>query len=159
MGNLSADYPHDENGNPATGLSVSQAAATLGLSVNAVRHKIRRGSLPAVKVNGEWRVQLVEGVPHRPAAQARTVAGEDSPADSPPDRPLAISMSAEQQLATLREGLVAPLVALTERQQQTIAEQAEMIGRLSAERDALAARSAVQERSGRAWWRRWLGLE
>jgi hypothetical protein len=54
------------------------------------------------------------------------------PEDRPPDR---LIVSAQQQVDVLRDGLVAPLVALTERQQAMIAEQAEAIGRMVTERE------------------------
>jgi excisionase family DNA binding protein len=40
------------------GLGVVQAAARLGISVDAVRKRIRRRTLRAYKVDGEWRIIL-----------------------------------------------------------------------------------------------------
>jgi excisionase family DNA binding protein len=57
--NGSATTPEHSTEAPADtgGLTVAQAAARLGLSKVAVRHKIRRGSLPAFKdAEGGWRV-------------------------------------------------------------------------------------------------------
>jgi len=140
MNDSSTDYPDADTGQGATGLSVSQAAEQLGLSANAVRHKIRRGTLPASKLNGEWRIHLVADSPedmrHRLAASPRTGAVADSPQHMLEDRPAdRLIVSAQQQVDVLRDSLVAPLVALTERQQTIIAEQAEAIGRMVTERE------------------------
>ena len=43
------------------GLSVGEAARTLGISVPAVRKRIRRGTLRAYKVDGRWRVIVPAG--------------------------------------------------------------------------------------------------
>jgi len=40
------------------GIPVAQAAQALGLSPNAVRKRIRRGSLSAYKVDGQWFIVL-----------------------------------------------------------------------------------------------------
>ncbi len=42
----------------AAGLGVVQAASRLGISVDAVRKRLRRGTLSAYKVDGEWRIIL-----------------------------------------------------------------------------------------------------
>jgi excisionase family DNA binding protein len=142
MSDMPADYPQDDNGHAGRGLSVSQAAAHLGLSVNAVRHKIRRGTLPAVKVDGEWRVRVLEGMPPRPAARPRTGGAADTPADRPEDMPPAYPATAERQLEVIRDTLLRPLIEQNERQQERIAEQAETIGALQARLSALEAQHA-----------------
>jgi len=51
----------------------------------------------------------------------------------------------QRQLETLRDTLLTPHLELIERQQVMLTEQAERIGRLAAERDALHARLSAQE--------------
>jgi len=43
---------------PPSGVSLDEAAAQLGISRDAVRLRIRRGSLNATRVNGRWVVDL-----------------------------------------------------------------------------------------------------
>jgi len=86
-----------------------------------------------------------------------------------------VPVTARSQLDTLREGLVTPLVELTERQQETIRELERENGRVTAERDALharlsaleaqqaasltrtsnAAQTATDAATGRPWWLFW----
>jgi len=148
MSSIPPDYPHMDIGQATDGLSVSQAAAYLGLSVNAVRHKIRRGTLPAVKVNGEWRVQVLEGMPPRPAASPRIGGAADMLKDSPADTPPAYPLSAQRQLEVIRDTLLIPLIEQNERQQMRIAELEHGHGRLEAERDQarIQAEMAALER-------------
>ena len=44
------------------GVPIAAAATALGLSVEAVRKRIRRGTLQASKVSGEWRIVLPAGL-------------------------------------------------------------------------------------------------
>lgn len=41
-----------------TGLTINQAARALNVSENAVRQRIKRGTLPAEKIDGIWRVDI-----------------------------------------------------------------------------------------------------
>ena len=90
--------------------------------------------------------------------------------------------AAEQQLATVCDGLVAPLVVLTEQLTTVVAEQTEQLGRVTAERDALERRvreleartvdtpapvttrpgpvtDASQKPRQRRWWLRLFGVD
>jgi len=40
-----------------TGLTINQASRVLDISENAIRQRIKRGTIPAKKVDGIWRVQ------------------------------------------------------------------------------------------------------
>jgi hypothetical protein len=51
----------------------------------------------------------------------------------------------ERQLEVVRDTLLRPLIEQNERQQATITAQAETVGRLTAERDALQARLSALE--------------
>jgi excisionase family DNA binding protein len=44
----------------STGFTISEAATQLGISENAVRQRIKRETLPAIKIGGVWRVQLTD---------------------------------------------------------------------------------------------------
>lgn len=124
-----ADSPGGQTGQAAdspSGVSIGQAAAELGLSVNATRHRVKRGTLPAFKLsNGEWRVLLPAS---RPGQAARPRPGDA--ADRPPDYP---ATSAQQQLDLISESLLRPHLELIERQAARIAALEHDAGRLAAE--------------------------
>ena len=131
-------------------VTVAMAAELTGIPARTLRRWSRDGQLPAVAASGGKLVALddVERIVtmkrpdhghHEPTA---TMAEPVATAMTTATRPLA-----EQQLATLRDGLVAPLVELTEKLTTAIAEQAETIGRVTAERDqAQRDRDALQVR-------------
>ena len=79
------------------GLDVAIAAAMLGITPTALRKRIRRGSVTAWKVDGEWRVRLPAGEP------AGEPSGQDAgypvghPAGSPP-----VPDAARELIATLQ---------------------------------------------------------
>jgi len=152
-------------------VSVVDAAVVLGVSTDAVRKRIRRGQLTAQKVGAQWFVVLDEHpVPRQDRTESTLGTRQDKPVSRPEtgqDRtgqPVAISGAAQAQLVAIRDEWLAPLVA-------QITEQAETIGRLTAERDALqvrlSARDVEQEHPPtpestdpetgvqRAWWRFW----
>ncbi len=160
------------------GLGVVQAATRLGISVDAVRKRIRRRTLRAYKVDGEWRIIL-----DAPAAtdQSHDQAGDQD--DRPgPDQGAASSLIAQVQSE------VAFLRQLTEHQAGVIAQQAQTIESLSRRVELPVSRDpspdpsprregepspAALGREGsrtepaphvptarpqrRSWWRRWLG--
>ena len=45
-------------------IPLAEAARRLGLPVNAARKRVARGTLPAVKVDGQWFVDLPASTPH-----------------------------------------------------------------------------------------------
>ena len=57
------------------GLDISQAAAALGVSADVVRKRVRRGKLPAYKVDGRWKVVLP------PVQEPVQANGQDGPVD------------------------------------------------------------------------------
>ena len=59
------------NGHVPAGLTIDQAATALGLSREAVRHRVRRGTLAGERVNGQWRVHIDRTRPARRPADER----------------------------------------------------------------------------------------
>ncbi len=121
-----ADQPTDYQGEP---VPIAVAARILGVSENAIRQRIKRGTVDAVKVDGTWQVTLSE--PHRPPAdyqsdQENLITADHQPA---PVNPAAIA-----QLEAIRETWLQPLVDQVER----LGKEA---GQLRAERDAAEARA------------------
>jgi hypothetical protein len=63
---VDADQPHDAGDQPATDqpttsdlVSLEDAALTLGITVNAVRQRIKRGTLTGIKTDAGWLVDMV----------------------------------------------------------------------------------------------------
>jgi len=167
-----------------------EAGEQLGMTPNAIRQRIRRGSLTAVKVDGIWRVNLpAPAVDHRSAgirpgpeptpydrgASDHHTAPYTAMADqgqqpieaqyrvTPTEIQQAIERTGDKYLVDM-QAMLAPLVA-------QIAAQAENLGRVTAERDALQARLSAldahqtissnledmtpETTTQRAWWRFW----
>ncbi len=129
-------------------VTVAMAAELTGIPARTLRRWTRDGQLPAVAASGGKLVALDDV--ERIVTMKRPDHGHHEPTATMTE-PVATAMTtatrplAEQQLATLRDGLVAPLVELTEKLTTAMAEQAETIGRVTAERDALQARLSALE--------------
>jgi len=138
---MSTDHQADQEPTITTGLSIAEAADHLGISENAVRQRIKRGTLPAAKVDGIWSVTIIDHAADRPPTSGRDhEAGYQNrpPGGYEPTSIPAVSPAARAQLAAIRDEFVQPLV-------EQIAAQAEQIGRLSAEVDQLRAQAAADE--------------
>ncbi len=128
---------------PPTGaIPIAAAAERLGVSVELLRKRAQRNTMPAYKVDGKWYVVLdvdqdgVQDIPPAPqdVVASRTVQdGASGPGQdgSRGGAPWGVSPAARSLLEAIRDEWLAPLVA-------QIREQAETIGRLDAERAAIA---------------------
>ena len=79
--------PGPRQDTPASGLTVAEAAARLGVTPDAVRRRLHRGTLAGEKTEDrEWRVWLPEPVPETAPGDARPDAARTSPepASMPP---------------------------------------------------------------------------
>ncbi|MDP9472153.1 MAG: helix-turn-helix domain-containing protein, partial [Chloroflexota bacterium] len=126
------DYQPDQE---ATSLTIGQAARVLGVSENAVRQRIKRRSLPAAKVEGVWRVWLPDQE-ERPGGDHQPDHPRDHEGDYQDDQEattasVSVSPAARAQLEAVRDEWLQPLVDQLRSAERTI-------GRLEAERDALA---------------------
>ena len=70
---------------PADGLTVAEAARQLGISTAALRKRIKRGSLPALKVGEQWYLTR-ERVDAARAAARSAAPDTSSPSGSPTGR-------------------------------------------------------------------------
>jgi excisionase family DNA binding protein len=129
------------------GVTITEAARRLGVSENAIRQRIKRGTVAAWKVDGVWRVMLAEG---SNSPDQQTDHQDDQEADRQgrpsgdyePVMTSAVSLAARAQLSAIVEEMLAPLVAQHEARTADLARQ---IGRLEAERDALWSRLEQME--------------
>ena len=148
-------------GESSAGLGVVQAATRLGISVDAVRKRIRRKTLRAYKVGGQWRIILDE-----PAAtdqpHDRVGDQDDRPGH---DQGIASSLIAQVQseVAFLRQ-LTEHQAGVIAQQAQTIADLARRVPELPAgsptpapETPHSAPQTAATPPPRRPWWRRLLG--
>ena len=128
---------------PTGAIPIADAAARLGVSVELLRKRAQRNTMPAYKVDGKWYVVLdvdqdgVQDIPPRAedVVASRTVQDGTSGPGQDGNRGAAswgVSPAARSQLEAIRDEWLAPLVA-------QIREQAEEVGRLRAEREAVAA--------------------
>ena len=143
------------------GVPIGQAADRLGISENAVRQRIKRGTLAATKVDGIWRVVVPTGRDHEADQEAdyqTDYETDQSATTSPPS----MSPAAVGQLAAITEQWLQPLIS-------QIRELERDVGRLTAERDQARrerdesrAKSSSEtkkvdpaESTPRPWWRFW----
>jgi DNA-binding transcriptional MerR regulator len=146
-------------------VTVKMATAMTGIPERTLRRWMSSGQLPATAAKG-GRLIALDDV-ERIAGASRSTRGHPSDTATPAE-PVATAMTADsatvaaQQLATLRDGLVAPLVELTERQQQRIAELERENGALESRVRELEAQQAttamtapnVPQTGLRSFWRR-----
>lgn len=85
---------------------VRDAALALGISVDAVRARVRRGSLPAIKVEGEWQVEVPRNLPATVATDGDQVTPDQT------DRDHAVASAVD----------LSPLVELISRQAKELAD-------------------------------------
>ena len=161
-------------------LDIADAAARLGLSIDAVRKRVQRGSLRAEKVGNRWFVVLPLPNGSRTGQDglrnnAETVGDgvQDTPTsdgtgvqDTAVTTPKFVQDTPGQALAVLSAAFSSALAS--ERQRSSAAEQAaamwqERARNLEAENDrlqellALPAHEEEPESLHRPWWRRLLG--
>lgn len=127
--------------NELNGVPLREAAERLGLTVDAVRMRIKRKSIQAYKADGRWYVV----VPERDQHATRTPLGEpfgervqERSAEQETEHRLVRAEQAEQYLVELRDQWLMPLI-------KDNGDLRERIGRLEAERDELHARIAALE--------------
>ena len=60
----------DDNHPTPPGVTIAEAARALGISREAIRQRLRRGTLPATKVNGQWYIHLDQATHHEPESTA-----------------------------------------------------------------------------------------
>ena len=146
------------------GLTINQAASRLGVSENAVRQRIKRGTLSAVKVAGVWRVQLTD----QQAGDQSATTTETTSNHQGDQSPLVEQLRSEnarpwEELEARRDELRRRDV-LVAQQQASISELAGRVQALSAgpeptrapqSSDSTSNSPDPHEGSDRAWWRFW----
>jgi len=140
-------------------LDIPEAATRLGLSVDAIRKRIQRGSLHAEKLDGRWFVVLpVQGGPRHglDIDQDTSRTGPDANGTAGP----AVRDATGQAIAALAEAFTKALDA--ERERSSVAEQAaamwqERARNLEAELQHVLALPAHEEEPERPrrWWLWW----
>ena len=122
---------------PRGGVPIAEAAQRLGVTIELLRKRAQRRTIPAYKADGRWFVVLdaeasvQDGTPER--GQDRT--SRPGQATTEATRAPVVPPAAMAQLEAIRDQWLAPLVARIEALSHDN-------GRLQAERDALAAEVA-----------------
>lgn len=163
--------------------SVKEAARRLGISENAVRLRIKRGTLPAEKIGEQWFLVVGDRPPASTATTSQMVGGQRPPTTndaSVGDQQLVVML--EEAIERTGSKYVADITALYDRieasYRETLDAKNQTIAALERERDELRARLEVAEsprsvegernvespvraeddapgRNMRSWWRFW----
>ena len=151
-----------------TGLTIAEAARRLGVSENAVRQRIKRGSVTASKIDGVWRIPLVDHGDQEPGHQATMSSdyeGNQEADQEETTRSAVVSPEARSQLEAIRDEWLTPLVTRIEalsrdlgRVEQERDQLRVALERLQVSRDLATEHPAEQvspEHRPRPWWRFW----
>ncbi len=147
-------------------LGIMEAAGRLGVSVDTVRRRIRKGELPAVRDNhGQWRLDLPDvaapGVPTQPTESGLMPAMPLPAHVATQDAYAGIVDALRAQVADL-QGRLDRVEGQTERQgrELTAAVARAFIAEGEARTAAVEVRSVREmlAEARRPAWRRWLGL-
>jgi hypothetical protein len=137
--------------------TVAEAAEILGISAEAVRGRIRRGTLPVERDGGTVYV-LLEGDDH-----ARTTTDQPrTTADQPGDRTDLLIAELQDRVRSLEEAnrenrrLLAAALERIPPQLEAPLESAES-PETATDGEADPRPGGVQEGAQRPWWRRWFG--
>lgn len=154
---------------PPAGITVAVAAARLGVTPDAVRRRLHRGTLAGTKTaDGEWRVWLPEGTETGDPPGPRQDDRQDTARTRPDDAPVDIAIlqahlhDLRDQVTFLRDQLDAKDDQIRANQ-VIIGQLTERPAALTAGEGAAAERSAVTGEADRAdvrqdsrpWWRVW----
>ena len=122
------------------GVPIAEAAEELGVTVELLRKRAQRGTIPAYKVDGRWFVVLDKTEPivqdTSPVQDVQDVPSRTGQGSSEAPPPRAVAPAALSQLEAIRDEWLQPLV-------DQLKVQATQIGRLEVERDV--AISKVQD--------------
>jgi excisionase family DNA binding protein len=153
------------------GLSIQEAAAELGISVNTVRRQVKAGRIRAEKVTtpSGYVYRVFPSLDTQPSTQASTrrVPEVDTQPSTQRVPVMLPDLARAEAMASYNRALIEPLVAELGEARRQVAEQAELIGELRARLAALeapkaepadvepaAAPEAAPEPATRLWWRR-----
>jgi chromosome segregation ATPase len=118
--------------------TISDAARLLDISENAVRQRIKRGTIEATKIDGVWRVTLPET-----ATDQEATSRADYQSDQEDDHQA--DYEGDQETTNLPAGLLALSYTALSPLVEKIEEQAERIGRLSEQVDQLTTEKSQLE--------------
>jgi excisionase family DNA binding protein len=169
---MAEDATSGSSGHPATRrVSVDQAARALGLSVDAVRKRVQRGTIPHEK-DGAGRVRIILDGP-----DIASTLRDESP-DTTGQPPDALIAAKDETIGELRDRVEALERQLDARQEEirrrdillaNLVERVPQLEAPQAPRDAPRAAGggaegqegpfAEEDRPERSWWRRWFGFE
>lgn len=144
-------------------VQIAEAAKHLGVSADVVRKRIRRGTIPATKVDGRWCVVLDNG---QDSGQEHVPPeGQDAVHTGGQDRTQAVlgELAAYKTFVASKDAEIDFLRAELMRKDHIIAglvERVPQLAPLAGERSEIRSSpaEAVQMPQGRSWWQRILGV-
>ena len=152
--------------NDRTAVTIAEAARALGMSTDAIRKRLQRGTLPGEKIGGGWRVFLGDAAP-----VAAGPTGHRPDASSPrPDADRTTAVAPDALVETLRDEVRYLREQLAERSRELAAERERFdilhrealarIPALGAGHDPPSASPAAPggtepREPESAWWRFW----
>ena len=145
-------------------LTVAEAANALGITVDAVRSRVKRDTIDHVRVGGRVYVLLGDDE-SRPGHDQRTDQGGDQGTTATEDRTAELIATLREQLQAERQAhaearriiarLVERIPAIEAPQEPT--EVAETVEEEPERAEPNSATGGAQESAHRPWWRRWFG--
>lgn len=154
-------------------MSITDAAARLGVSVDTIRRRLRKDELQAVRDNhGQWWLDLPDDIApevHRLSVEERLSPAMLAPAQQPMQMPMQVAQEADPALVDALQERIADLLTRLDRAEaretelRTVDERrgreltAALVRTTMAETEARVLREALVE-ARRPAWRRLLGL-
>ncbi|MDP9471110.1 MAG: hypothetical protein M3Q71_10670 [Chloroflexota bacterium] len=132
---------------PRGGVPLHEAAELLGVTVELLRKRAQRKTVPAYKVDGRWYVVLdglqdAQDTTSPGPVRDRTGSPGQDVLDNPPPLPSTVSPAARSQLEAIRDEWLRPLVDRIGELEREAGQLQERVAGVERERDGLAARLA-----------------
>lgn len=125
------------------GVPIAEAAEQLGVTIELLRKRAQRGTMPAYKVDGRWFVVLDTTPPivqpSGPGQDVQDVSSRTGQSTEPPPRPRAVTPAAMSQLEAIRDEWLQPLIEKIGTLERTLGRTEEQRDAAVSERDELRA--------------------
>ncbi len=158
------------NGNISDGISrytVPEAAKVLGISPEAVRNRLSRGTLDSVKENGSVFVLLKTDTSRHADGTPEDISGESGGLISAKDETIRVlreQLEAEREANRENRRIIAglvqrvPEIEAPRKAPESPRTSAEESGNQEGQATSGGAQEATESPDRRSWWRRWFGL-
>jgi hypothetical protein len=129
-------------------MPIADAAKHLGLTVEMLRKRAQRGTLPAYKVDGRWYIIVADAEDHAPVQDTPSVQDvPDSTSRPGHGAPTAVTQAAFSQLEAIRDQWLRPFVEELNAKSERIGRLEERLAAAEQERDELRRQMIEAERT------------